>query len=66
MNSQHKNNNPEQIAGFRVGDKVITPLGRKAEIVQCRIDGYLDARYLDWFGRDADPILQPNSLKRAS
>jgi hypothetical protein len=31
---------------FHPDDVVITPLGRKALVIRCRLDGKLDARYL--------------------
>ena len=62
----HPPQRPDQIAGFRVGDKVITPLGRPAVITGLRVDGLLDADYEGWHSRDGSVILQPSLLKRAT
>jgi hypothetical protein len=55
---------PDQIGGFRVGDRVVTPLGRTARISGLRMDGLLDADYEGWHSRDGSVILQPSLLKR--
>ena len=61
----HPPQRPDQIAGFRVGDKVITPLGRPAVITGLRVDGLLDADYEGWHSRDGSVILQPSLLRKA-
>jgi len=60
----HPPKKPDQIAGFHVGDRVITPLGRIARISGIRLDGLLDADYEGWHSRDGSVILQPQLLKR--
>jgi hypothetical protein len=57
---------PASIGGFRAGDKVITPLGRRAVIIACRVDGFLDAKYTDepWHPTLAEVILQAQTLTR--
>ena len=55
---------PEHIGGFKVGDRVITPLGRTAVITGFRQDGMLDADYEGWHSRDGGVILQAQLLKR--
>ncbi len=60
----NKNQNPHQIAGFRVGDRVITPLGRIARITLIRKDGFLDAQYEGRHPMLSEVILQPHSLKK--
>ena len=60
-----RNHAPEHVRGFRVGDQVLTPLNRRAVIVGIRVDGYLDARYLDVGSPTlADVILQAETLRR--
>ena len=56
---------PEQINGFKVGDRVITPLGRYAIITGLRRDGFIDAKYENRHPALADVILQPNDLRLA-
>jgi hypothetical protein len=56
---------PDSVAGFRVGDRVITPLGRAAVITGIRHDGFVDAEYSGWHSRDGTVILQPATLRRA-
>jgi hypothetical protein len=60
----HQPKKPDHIAGYRVGDRVITPLGRTAHITGLRTDGLLDAEYEGWHSRDGSVILQPSLLKR--
>ena len=60
----HQPKKPDHIGGFRVGDHVITPLGRTARISGLRMDGLLDAEYEGWHSRDGSVILQPSLLKR--
>lgn len=55
---------PESVAGYHVGDRVLTPLGRTARITAFRQDGLLDAEYEGWHSRDGSVILQPSLLKR--
>ena len=62
----HQPQRPDQIGGFRVGDRVVTPLGRIARIAGLRVDGLLDADYEGWHSRDGSVILQPSLLKRAT
>jgi len=61
----HQPRKPDQIGGFRIGDRVITPLGRIAHITGLRVDGLLDADYEGWHSRDGSVILQPSLLRRA-
>jgi hypothetical protein len=61
----HQPKPPASIAGFHVGDHVITPLGRLATITGLRVDGLLDAEYEGWHSRDGSVILQLSLLKRA-
>jgi hypothetical protein len=61
---QHQPKRPENINGFRAGDKVTTSLGRPATITGCRLDGYLDAVYDDRHPSLADVILQPQLLRK--
>jgi hypothetical protein len=57
---------PDQVRGIRVGDTVMTPLGRIAVVTKIRIDGYLDAKYVH-VGSPvlADVILNADTVKRA-
>jgi hypothetical protein len=61
---QHQPKRPENINGFRAGDRVVTSLGRPATIIACRLDGFLDATYDDRHPRLAEVILQPHLLQR--
>lgn len=56
---------PESVRGFRVGDRVVTPLGRVATIVAFRRDSdYCDAVYDGWPPTLADVILNVAQLLR--
>ena len=57
---------PDQLNGLRVGDHVITPLGRHATITGLRVDGYVDASYDNQHPTLAAVILQPHTLKKAT
>lgn len=57
---------PEQVRGFRVGDRVVTPLGRIATITKLRgpDSDYCDAVYDGWPPTLADVILNVSLLRR--
>lgn len=55
-----------KLNGFRIGDRVLTPLGRVAIVTGLRDDGYLDARYENWGLTTADTILQAATLQRVT
>lgn len=62
---QRKRHTPDHVRGFKPGDLVLTPLNRRARIVAIRIDGYLDAKYIDVGSPTlADVILQADTLRR--
>lgn len=60
----HQPRKPEHINGFRIGDRVITPLGRVAVITGFRQDGYIDGKYENQHPVLAAVILQPQLLRR--
>lgn len=56
---------PTEYRGFRVGDLVVTPLGRVARITAFRYDTDLcDAEYEGWPPTLAETILNVSTLKR--
>lgn len=61
----HQPTKPQSLNGLKVGDRVVTPLGRIATITGLRNDGLVDAEYEGWHSRDGSVILQPQLLKRA-
>lgn len=51
--------------GFRVGDRVVTPLGRIARIVAFRVDSdYVDCAYEHEHPTLAEVILQISHIRR--
>ena len=50
--------------GFRVGDRVLTPMGRVARVTGLRRDEYLEAAYEDTHPTLAEVILQPKTLRK--
>jgi hypothetical protein len=54
----------QQVNGFKVGDRVVTPLGRIARITGFRQDGYIDAEYEGWHSREGSVPLQPHTLRK--
>lgn len=62
MSPYKPNKPPEHINGFRIGDRVKTPLGRIARIVGLRCDGYIEGEYEGQHPRLASVILQANQL----
>ena len=62
----HQPKRPDQIGGFRIGDRVLTPLGRTAIVTACRVDGLIDAKYEHQHPTLAEVILQPHTLKKAA
>lgn len=65
MNPKPPPSAPTEYRGFRVGDLVVTPLGRIARITAFRVDSdYADAVYEGWPRTMAETILNVSMLKR--
>jgi hypothetical protein len=66
MNTGVNSKKPNHVAGFRVGDIVITPRGMHARITNLRLDGKVDAQYLSVLYKQGwATTLDPKLLKRA-